>query len=71
MTYFECSFKHIIRCNIEKETGIDYSIHAGFVIVAGDEKETDLKIERGLTNDMAIDISHTCGESVYPDYPHV
>jgi len=37
-------------------TGIGYSIHAGFVIVVDGEKETDLRLERVLTNDPGIGV---------------
>jgi len=36
--------------------GIGYSIHAGVVIVADGEKETDLRLERVLTNDPGIGV---------------
>ncbi len=36
--------------------GIGYSIHAGMVIVADGEKETDLRLERVLTNDPGIGV---------------
>ena len=36
--------------------GIGYSIHAGMVIVADGERETDLRLERVLTNDPGIGV---------------